>query len=37
VPAVLSDAGSSVTFSQHGDDYEKARRKLAEAIAAASK
>lgn len=36
VPAVLSDAGSSVSFSQHGDDYEVARRALAEAIAAAS-
>jgi hypothetical protein len=35
VPAVLSDAGQSVGFSEHGDDYEAARRKLAEAITAA--
>ena len=35
VPAVLSDAGGAVAFSEHGDDYEVARRALAEAIAAA--
>lgn len=35
VPAVLSDAGDTVSFPEHGDDYESARRALAEAIDAA--
>lgn len=35
VPAVLSDAGSTVSFSEHGDDYEAARRAVGEAIAKA--
>jgi hypothetical protein len=33
VPSVFSQAGASVSFPEHGDDYEKARRALAEAIA----
>jgi hypothetical protein len=37
VPAVLSDAEGTIGFSEHGDDYEAARRTIAEAIAAASK
>jgi hypothetical protein len=35
VPRVLSDAGPSVGFSLHGDDYENARRAIAAAIVAA--
>lgn len=36
VPAVLSDSGDAVGFSEHGDEYEAVRRALAEAIAAAN-
>lgn len=32
VPAVLSEAGSAVSFPERGDDYEAARRALGEAI-----
>lgn len=32
---VFSDAGSTVKFAQHGDDYEAARKSLGEAIAGA--
>lgn len=35
VPAVLSDTNGSPGFAQHGDDYEVARRALADAIVAA--
>ncbi|RPI21741.1 MAG: DUF4091 domain-containing protein, partial [Acidobacteria bacterium] len=34
VPRIFSDARETVGFSENGDDYEKARRRLAEAIAA---
>jgi hypothetical protein len=34
VPHVFSEAGSTVSFPEHGDAYEHARRALAEAIAA---
>lgn len=32
VPRVFSDAGSTIGFAEHGDVFEKARRRLAEAI-----
>jgi hypothetical protein len=32
VPAVLSSAGTTVGFSEHGDDYERARYALARAL-----
>lgn len=35
VPAVLSDTNGAPGFAQHGDDYEVARRALADAIVAA--
>jgi hypothetical protein len=34
VPRVFSDAGATVGFSEHGDDYEAARLELARALAA---
>jgi hypothetical protein len=33
VPAVFTDAGAAVGFSEHGDDYERARYALARALA----
>ena len=35
VPRVFSDAGDSIGFSENGEDYEQARRELAEALAKA--
>ncbi len=37
VPRVFSDAGETVGFAQTGDEFESARRSLAEAIVAAQK
>jgi hypothetical protein len=34
VPRVFSDAGQTIGFSEHGDDYEAARLELARALAA---
>ena len=34
VPAVFGDAGATAGFSEHGDDYERARYALARALAA---
>jgi hypothetical protein len=36
VPAVLSGAGAAVGFSEHGDDYERARYALARALEGAN-
>jgi len=33
VPRVFSDAGPAIGFSEAGNDYERARYKLAQAIA----
>ena len=37
VPRVFSDAGTTVGFSESGEDYEAARRRLADAIVAAQR
>lgn len=37
VPRVFSEAGSTVTFAENGDEFEKVRYQLARAVAAASK
>ena len=36
VPAMFSDAGETVGFSEKGDDYEEARYRLGKALAAAA-